>query len=223
MTGDAVPPGEFRPASMPPASLARGRAVWYRRPWVLVVAAIVVVVAASILVDLPRPVSTADDAASQTASLKEINQDVASCGYAVSETFTIYQDQQTGALTPSDQALVPTLLRDDQTACSFTSSAVFDLTNNIQVQNTAAGQYIDRTLSVVTTWVTSDALSAVEDIQALSKHQNDQSARRDLSHQEVLLAQDRASALADVQKAAQILGRPLPAPDLPGLPHLIGT
>jgi len=192
--------------------------VWYKRTWVMVTAAIVVVIGASILIDLPRPVSNAEDVASQTASLKEINTDVRGCGYAIKETFLIHQHQLAGTLTPSDRTSATKMLLDDQTACSFTNSLIFDLTNNIQVQDTAAGKYIDRMLSVSTTWVTSDALAAVEDIQALYLHPGDPARTRDLAAQEKQLTIDRNQAIIDVQGADAILHTTLPAPDLPALP-----
>ena len=192
--------------------------VWYKRTWVLVTAAIAVVIGASILIDLPRPVSNAEDVASQAASLKEINSDVRGCGYAVKETFLIHQHQLAGTLTPSDRTSATKMLLDDQTACSFTNHLIFDLTNNIQVQDTAAGKYIDRMLSVSTTWVTSDALAAVEDIQALYTHPGDPAKTKDLAAQEKQLAIDRNQAIIDMQQAESILHATLPTPDLPALP-----
>jgi hypothetical protein len=192
--------------------------VWYKRTWVLVTAAIVVVIGASILIDLPRPVSNAEDVASQTASLKEINTDVAGCGYAVKETFLIHQHQLAGTLSPSDHTSATKMLFDDQTACSFTNSRIFDLTNNIQVQDTSAGKYIDRMLSISTTWVTSDALAAVEDIQFLYLHPGDPVKIRDLAAREKQLTIDRNQAILYVQQASSILHAELPPPNLPALP-----
>jgi type II secretory pathway pseudopilin PulG len=197
---------------------AEEQPVWYKRTWLLVVAAIVVVVGASILIDLPRPITNAEDVSSQTASLKEINQDLAPCGFAIKETFLIHQDQLAGTLTPSDQATASKLMVDDQSACSFTNESVYDLTNNIDIQDTAAGKYIDRMMSVATTWVTSDALAAVEDIQYLYLHPGDPAKTRDLAYRENLLAADRNQAIVDVQQANTILHAHLAPPNLPALP-----
>jgi len=191
---------------------------WFKRTWVIVTAAIVVVIGASILIDLPRPISNAEDVASQTASLKEINTDVAPCGYAINETFLIHHDQVTGTLTATDRESATKMLVDDQTACSFTNGSVFDLTNNIQVEDTAAGKYVDRMLSITTTWVTSDALAAVEDIQYLYLHPGDRAKARDLVAQEKLLARDRTQAVYDIQQADVLLHTHLPDPNLPVLP-----
>ncbi len=196
--------------------------VWYKRTWLIVTVAIAAVVGASILIDLPRHVSNAEDVASQTATLKEINTDVAPCGYAVNETFLIHHDQVAGTLTPTDRVSATKMLTDDQTACSFTNGSIFDLTNNIQVQDTAAGKYVDRMLSITTTWVTSDALAAVEDIQYLYLHPGDRAKIRDLARQELLLARDRAQAIGDIQQADALLHAHLAAPNLPALPTSSG-
>jgi hypothetical protein len=211
----AIPPRDGPPGVPGPDE----QVIWYRRTWVIVIAAIAVVIGASVLVDLPRPVSTSDDIASQTASLKEINTDVAPCSYAITETFQIHHDQLASTLTPPDRQAATKMLTDDQTACSFTNGSVFDLTNNIQVQDTAAGKYVDRMLSVTTTWVTSDALAAVEDIQALYLHPGDPAKTRDLATQEKLLAHDRGQAILDIQQADALLRTHLPDPNLPALPY----
>jgi hypothetical protein len=216
-TLDNPVPTEPSPAPPPSGHGPEEVAVWYKRTWVIVTAAIAVVVGASILVDLPRPVSNAEDIASQTASLKQINHDIAPCGYAINETFLIRHDQVNGTLTPRDRELATRMLTDDQTACSFTSNSIFDLTNNLQVQDTAAGKYVDRMLSATTTWVTSDALAAVEDIQTLYFHPGNQARARDLVAQERLLATDRAKAIVDIQNAGALLHAQLPAPNLPDL------
>ena len=191
---------------------------WYKRTWVIATAAIVVVIGASILIDLPRPISNAEDIASQTASLKEINTDLAPCGYAITETFLIHHDQVAGTLTPADRQAATKMLTDDQTACSFTSNSIFDLTNNVQVQDTAAGKLVDRMLSVSTTWATSEALAAVEDIQALYLHPGNTAKAKDLVAQEKLLAEDRTQAFNDIQQAGALLHTHLPEPNLPALP-----
>ncbi len=210
----AIPPGTG-PTGVPDPD---EHVIWYKRTWVIVTAAIAVVIGASVLIDLPRPVSNAEDIASQTASLKAINTDVAPCGYAITETFLIHHDQVSGTLTPAERQAATKMLTDDQTACSFTNGSIFDLTNNIQVQDTAAGKYVDRMLSVTTTWVTSDALAAVEDIQALYLHPGNQAKERDLVAQEKLLAYDRAQARLDIQQAGALLHTHLPDPNLPALP-----
>jgi hypothetical protein len=199
------------------------KAAWYRRRWVLVTAGVVAVIIISVLVDLPSPTTVPQDIATQTSVMNEVNGDVAGCAYAVQETFTIYQDMKTGALSASDRSRVPTLLRDDQTACSFTNSSIFDL-SNVEPPGSPAGKRIGQTVSVVTLWATSDALAAIEDIQALYGATGGATTVADLAKQEHHLADDRAQAIVDVRAADRTLGGAhLPMPNLPDLPHLVGT
>jgi hypothetical protein len=199
-----------------------GKPAWYRRPWVLVTTAVVAVVAASVVVDLPGKTTVAQDTAAQTSLMNEINGDISGCAYAVRETFIIYQDSRTGGLTASDRSRVPSLLRDDQTACSFTSSSIYDL-SNVEVPGSPAGKSIEQVVNVDTLWATSDALAAIEDIQSLDANQATASKIADLSRQEQMLAKDRALANGYVEAADKTLGARLPMPNLPALPHLIGT
>jgi hypothetical protein len=114
------------------------------------------------------------------------------------------------------------MMRDDQTACSFTSSDIYDL-SNVEGTGTPAGKNIGNVVNVVTLWATSDALGAIEDIQSLYSDPGDGSALKNLSKQEGALARDRATADADVTAADRILKANLPMPDLPDLPRLAGT
>lgn len=192
---------------------------WYRRAWVIATAAVVAVIVASVLVDLPSNTTRATDAADQTAIMKEINTDLAPCAYGVSETFTIYRDQQRHALTPNDTAESPAMMRDDQEACSFTSSSVFDL-SNVEGTGTPAGKDIGQVVNVATLWATSDALGAIEDIQALFARPGDAAALADLPKRETALTKDRAQAYGYVDAANRILGSHAPPPDMPNLPRL---
>ena len=195
---------------------------WYKRVWVLATAAVVVVVAASVIVDLPSHTTVATDIADQTSTMHQINADVGGCAFAVQETFTIYQDMKTGHLSASDRSSVPSMLRDDQSACSFTNSDIFDL-SNVETTGSPAGRNIGQVVSVSTLWVTSDALAAIEDIQTLFGNSGTSSTVADLTRQEAQLAKDRTEADGYVLAADRILGAKLPLPGLPSLPHLAGT
>lgn len=213
----------FDPATMSTASLGITKAVWYRRPWVLTAVALVIIAAVSIVTDLPRPLTKAEDAASQNASIKVINTDLAECSFAVRESFKFYNWKVEGRLTTSNLAQIPTLLTGDQTACSFASQPVYDLTNNLQVQDTTAGKHIDRMLSVVERWITDNALAAVEDIQYVFAHPGDLSRVHDLATQERDLAALRAKALGDERAADAVLGVSLTRLKLPSLVPLRGV
>ncbi len=213
----------FDPASMPTSSLGLTKAVWYRRPWVLAALSLILIIAISVVIDLPRPTTKAQDVSSQNASIKEINTDLAPCAFAVKETFYIYNLDVTGKLTSSNRAEVPTLLTGDETACSFASQPVFDLTNNLQVDDTASGKHIDRMKSAVQDWMTNFALASIKDIQYLFDHPGDATTIRHLAKQEIQLAAERALALNDEAKAQQVLGHKLYALKIPTMPHLSGT
>ena len=196
--------------------------VWYKRAWVLATGAVVAVIVASVLVDLPSKTTVATDTADQTAIMKQVNSLIAGCSFGVAETFTIYQALQKHSLSASNKAETPSMMRDDQSACSFTSSSIFDL-SNVQGTGTAAGKNIGQVVNVATLWATSDALGAIEDIQTLTANPGDATALADLSKRQVALGQGRTQARNYVLAADRILNTRLPMPDMPALPHLIGT
>jgi hypothetical protein len=213
----------FDPASMPTSSLGITKAVWYRRPWVLATLALIVIVAISVVIDLPGPISKAQDEASQNASIKEINSDLADCAFAVKESFSFYNMEVSGKLTSSDLAQIPALLTGDETACSFASQPVYDLTNNLQVDDTKAGIHIDHMLSAVERWITDFSLASIRDIQYLFNHPGDAQTIRHIASQEQQLAVERSIALNDEAQANRVLGRTLISLKIPSLPHLKGT
>ncbi|HVA69938.1 MAG TPA: hypothetical protein VNF08_01270 [Acidimicrobiales bacterium] len=213
----------FDPATMATSSLGIAKAIWYKRPWFLLTVVIVFVVAVSVISDLSRPITKAQDASSQNATIKAINSDIKECAFAVNESFNFYNDDVSGKLTPSELSQTTKLLVDDRTACSFASQPVYDLTNNIQPTDTKAGKHIDRMKSLVVKWITDYALASIDDIQYLFKNPGRASKIRDLSTQEAHLSTERQFALNEVSDAQKILGMRLATLKLPVLPHLIGT
>lgn len=213
----------FDPATMSMSSLGITKAVWYRRPWFLLSVALVVIAGISVIVDLPGRMTPKQDALNQNASIKQINADLKECSFAVRETFSFYNKNVAGTLTSSDLARIPTLLIGDQTACSFASQPVYDLTNNVQINDTKAGIHIDHMLSDVEQWITNNALASIEDIQYLFKHPGSAKKIRNLTAQESGLRRVRSRALGQEETAQQILGLPLLPVNLPVLPHLSGT
>ncbi len=207
---------------MSASSLANFKVAFYKRPWFLITIAIVVVVAVSVITDLPNHISRSQDLTAQNDTIGQINADIDPCVYSIKESFSFYNMSLAGKLTPSDRSQVPGLLVGDQTACSFASGAVYDLTNNIEVIDTRAGKHIDQMLSVIVSWVTSDALAAIEDIQNLFQNPGKLSLIDNLTKQEAQLSKDRAAAFHDLTEASRIVGK-LKNPILPKLPHLTGT
>ncbi|MGD0055689.1 MAG: hypothetical protein ABSC34_09690 [Acidimicrobiales bacterium] len=225
MTDDlgGEPRNPYDPGSMALSSLSSGAAAWYKRPWFLIALGVVVVLGVSIVTDLPSHMSPAQDAAEQNAYIAEINTDIAPCVYGVKESFSFYQEQLDGRLTPSDLSQVPELLVGDQTVCSFTSEGIYDLTNNIDVNMTAAGTHVNDMLNDVVLWTTSDALAAIEDIQYLFEHPHDTAKIKNLAKQEVLLRRDGAKIQADYSAAESVLGVKLTKPDIPVLRTITNT
>ncbi len=212
----------YDPASMATSSLSSVKAVWYRRPWVMATIVIVIIVAFSVISDLPHPLAKSEDAAAQNASLKQINNDIAPCVYAVKEAFGFYRDAVAGTLNPQKLKVINTYLPNDQTVCSFASAGMSDLTNNLQVLDTAAGKNIDKLLKVVVTWMDSDGNKAIVDIESLIKHPGDPKVMADLRKQEGYLFTDRQTALGYLDAASSILGIRLHNLNLPILAPLPG-
>jgi hypothetical protein len=221
MTFDQTPRArDYSPASVPASSLTTTRAVWYRRPWVLLTAALIIVVGLSILSDLPHHITRAEDISAQNASLAQINTDIKPCDYAVTEAFSFYRELLAHQLTPADRAAVPGQLVGDQTACTFASGPMYDLTNNFQAVDTRAGLNIDHLEAVAVAWVSASALGAIEDIQYLFAHPGNAHTLDNLLTSENNLARQRARARADLERAEQILRTTLTPIDLPSLPTL---
>lgn len=198
------------------------RPVWYKRTSTLIVVAVAVVIGASVLVDLPSKVTPASDASAQTSIMREINNDLAGCAYATSESFTIYRDLRVNSLTAQNRAQVPSMLRDDQIACSLTSSSIYDL-SNVQPTGSAAGHRVGDIARIGILWATSDAQAAIIDIQQISSGKATAATYRALAHAEDLLRRDRSSAMTDIESAQESVHAKLPAPYLPELSQLPGT
>jgi len=195
----------------------RSPAPWYRRRAFLVGASVAVVVAITVITDLPVQTSRASDIAAERSVMKEVNGDIAPCALGAHEAFAIYGQAQQGTLSASDRAAVPGLLRDDQSACSFTNNSIYDL-SNIEVPGSPAGKHLGNLVGAATLWVTSDALGAIEDIQTLVDQPTDNKALTDLGTRERQLAVDRRGADDELRAANRVLGARLPLPDLPALP-----
>ena len=216
-------PISYDPASMAISSLSTSKVVWYRRPWVLITFVVMVIVGVSVVTDLPHPISVSEDVAAQNTSMKQINADVAPCAYAVKEAFRFYRDALAGALNADRMKTVTTYLPNDQTVCSFASAGMSDLTNNLQVLDTAAGKNIDKLLLVAVTWMDSDANAAIVDIEYLIKYPGNAAKLADLRLREQYLAKDREKAFGLLDQANAILGVNLTPLALPVLSTLPGT
>jgi hypothetical protein len=204
-------------------AVASPRSVWYRRRGWLVAIAVLAVVAIAVLTDLPQPASRGVQISGDASIVRQMNADVRGCSYGLSrEVFPIYEDELRHDLAPGQRALVPGLLHDDQAACSFTNQDIYDL-SSIEVPSTPSGRYLQHLVGTVTTWVTSDALSAIEAIQKLWVSPHDPAALRELATAVRELGTDRAVALGDVRAADRLLGARLPPPDVPAVPAALAA
>jgi hypothetical protein len=217
------PYSPYDPESTTGSSPEANALIWYKRPRFLIALAVVVVLAVSVITDLPQHITKAQDAAEQNDSIHQINTDTAPCVFAVQQSFSFYQEHVTGQMSAAHLKQVPALLVGDQTACSFASGGIYDLTNNIQVNDTAAGKHIDRMLSVIVTWATSDALAAIEDIQYLFVHPGNATKIARLAKREAFLAEEKVKIDGDFRAAEKVLGLTLKVPKIPSLPVLSGT
>ena len=194
------------------------RAPFFKRRSVVVTAVVVVVLAITVVTDLPGNSTIASQVSGDKATIQEVNADVGPCAYAANESFTIYADLKAHSLSQSDISRVPGLLTDDQNACSFLSDSIYELTSDVDVPDSSSGKPIGDMVGTVTLWATSDALSAIESIETLSTHPGNKSALTQLESEERLLASDRALALSQLHAADKILGTQLPDINLPVLP-----
>ncbi len=210
-----APPQEYDPASMPAPSLANQRAPWYRRPWFLASSAIVVVAAVSIVTDLPHPITVAQDVAAQNAVLVQMRSDARECAFAVKESFHLYDRFSTGTLSPSQLATTKTYIAEDEVPCSFAGEPVYDLTNNVQITLTRAGQHIDAAHTALDHWISGTALKAIEDIRQLINGPASTGLRANLDYQAHELDRERLNVLGDIAQAERILGTTLVTPSLP--------
>ena len=208
---------EFNPATMPASTLMATRASRLKRPWVLLTLGIALVIAISVITDFPRPITKAQDAGDQIATMKAINVDLAPCVFALQESLRFHVEDLKGQLTKSDLNQIPGLLAGDRTACSFASEPVYDLTNNIQVTDTTAGIHIDHLKNLVTLWVTGHGLRAVDDVSTLFTEPNNQRISRDLAKQVTELNMERQKARTYVKEATKVLGIKIAEPKLPVL------
>ncbi|HUC14740.1 MAG TPA: hypothetical protein VMS00_09840 [Acidimicrobiales bacterium] len=209
---DQLGPGEPLPGPSP----ARP---WYRRKSFLVPAVSAVIVAAIVVSDLPQPNSRAAEISNSASVVSQVNENVGPCSFALSESFTIYDDLVSGSLTPSEQGQVPRLLNDDQSACSFTDNSIYNL-STMDVPGGTYGNDLGQIVTVVTLWATSDALAAIEEIQVLDATPADLKARRSLAQEVRALGHDRAQAVAELQAVDTLLHTHLAALHLAQTPVL---
>ena len=188
--------------------------VWQRHRGPFIGLVVLVVVLITVLSDLPVSTSRASDISAERSVMSEVNTDLAPCALAVHQAIGIWNLQAAHALTPADRAPTPGLLGDDQSACSYTSEYIYDL-SDVQVPGTTAGKDVGQVIATATLWTTSDSLGAIEDVQTLMNNPNDAAVLRNLSKEEAQLAADRRTAISEEDAADRALDTRLQTVDLP--------
>lgn len=198
---------EFDPGSMSASSFGTVKTLWYKRPWLLVTVVILLVIGVSIVTDLPHHITPAQDTGDQNSAVRQINFDVKTCNYSLTEAFHFYRLDLEKKMSPSNFKLaLDTYLPQDRQSCSFVSSALTDMTGNLQIVDTTAGKQIEKMRLTVVRWIDHDAQNAIKDIIILFSHPGDTKALRDLSIEENYLAQDNQTALGYLGRANALLG-----------------
>lgn len=201
---DAVPES---PTKRPP--------IWHRHRRLSIAVVVLVIVLITVLTDLPTSTSRASDISAERAVMTEVNSDLQPCAYSIRQALSIWALASTHRLSAADQAPTPGLLSDDQSACSLTNQSVYDLASNIQPPSTPAGKQLGQLINTATLWTTSDALQAVEDVQALMNKPGNTAALDGLKKAEAQMARDRRAAFAQEAAADRDLDTHLAPVDLP--------
>ena len=184
--------------------------IWQRHRGLAIAAVALIILLITVLTDLPASTSRAEDISAERSVMTEVNNDLAPCAFGLNQAVGIWKLQAAHQLTAADRAPTPGLLGDDQSACSFTSEGIFDL-SNIQVPGTPAGKHLGQMVGIATLWTTSDALRTIEDVQALMANPNDAAALHSLTVENGQLASDRRNALAEEAAADHLLATHLQA------------
>ena len=207
----------------PAGPVAKKKPVWERHRGLAIAAAVLVIAAITVISDLPTATTRASDVSAERAVMTEVNSDLQPCAYAIHQALGIWSLQVKHQLTSADRAPVPGLLSDDQSACSFTSQGIYDLTNNIDTPGTAAGKQLGNLVATATLWTTSDALQAIEDVQRLLNNPQNAAVASNLTKAEGLMASDRRTALAEENAADRDLDTRLQPVDLPAVSTTTAT
>jgi len=190
--------------------------IWKRHRGLAIAAVALIILLITVLTDLPASTSRAEDISAERSVMTEVNNDLAPCAFGLNQATGIWKLQAAHQLTAADRAPTPGLLSDDQSACSFTSEGIYDL-SNIQVPGTPAGKRLGQMVGIATLWTTSDALRTIEDVQTLMTNPNDVAARHNLAAEDTQLASDRRNALADEAAADHLLAIHLASVDMPNV------
>lgn len=170
---------------------------WYRRRAFLTSVGVAVVLAATVVTDLPTSSTKADDLKTSQEIVSEVVADAAPCNLGMTEAFTFYADVTTSHITAANRAQIPALIRDDLSACSFTDQSIVDLAS-IDVPGNAAGRALNTVAQNVLTWCDPAALTAIGQITDLIEKKSTVAGRARLAADERALTTDRSAVYRSV-------------------------
>lgn len=206
---------DYNPATMPTSSLSNLTVVWYRRPWFLITLTVVVIVAISVLADIPHPLTRQDDIKSQSASIKEMNVDVKPCVFALQESLRFYRQEVLGTVTHEQLRIIKSYLTNDVNVCSGASGQTDSLVSQVQIVETTAGKHIQNAHTYIDTWAAIDAYHAISDIQQHTLFPHEKKPIKKLQRDFQQLQESRRQAQAQIDDASAILKTTLPSLNLP--------
>jgi hypothetical protein len=191
------------PADRDEGSASRPRP-WYRRRAFVVTAAIVVVLAVTVVTDLPTHNSHASDVVAAQQVMSEIAGDAAPCNLGMEESLGFYHDVTSGDITAAHRAQIPGLIHDDLEACSFTNQDMVDL-GGIDVPGNVTGRALNHVALDVLTWCDPAALAAIGEITALIESRPTPAGRARLAADEALLTKDRDATYRAMSSLARLI------------------
>lgn len=200
----------------PPTSAAAARPSRLRRGGLLG-AIVVAIIAVAVVTDLPTSQDRAQQAQAADAFMKDVNGDLASCTYAVDEAFSVRTQLEAGA-GASDRAEAPSILADDNAACSLANPYTNDLDTGIGSPGTTVQSQLGSVLAWATAWTVVDAPKAITAIEQLVEDPTSKAAATALARATTSLDHDRALARSYVASARSALGEPIVDVALPSLP-----
>ncbi|MCU1495717.1 MAG: hypothetical protein JWO62_3481 [Acidimicrobiaceae bacterium] len=184
------------------------RRPWYRGRAALLSVGVVVVVAVTVITDLPSHSTRANNINDARSVIAEVSTDAQPCNLGLTEALGFYADVTSGHITPAHRAEIPSLIRDDLNACSYVNASIDDLAS-IDNPASATGRQLNAITNNVLVWCDPDALTAIGQITTLLDHPGTAAARTKLAGAERLLKSDRAAAYANIAKLARSLGSSL--------------
>jgi hypothetical protein len=190
-TGDPFAPAPRRP--------------WYRRRVFLIVSAVVVIIAITVITDLPTSSSRDNNISNARSVIAEVASDVQPCNYGLGESLIFYNDVTSGHITAQHRAQIPGLISQDLEACSYSNAGIDDLAD-VNGAASKIGSLLNSLADHSLLWCDPDGLSAIGAMTTLINDPGNAAATSKLARAEKLLASDRAIVYSDIATITKDLG-----------------